>query len=105
MSNIPLLSKTSVPTLHSPRRGPQAVCLCMLVSLVLILVSSISFPVLVENTTQTNHVTRGVRTKPPQAELLRVIKASTQHEAVTEDTLRDLLSTVSYFAKRELHPR
>ena len=111
MSHIPLLAKTTVPKLHPPRRAPQVACLCLLAGLALLLMPSGTFPLFMENATHSTHSihsirsTYAARTRPPPAALQRVIQASTQHRFVTEDTLQDLLATVSYFAEQELNPR
>ena len=105
MSHIPLLAKTTIPKLYPPRRGPQVVCLCLLVGFALLFVPSGTLPLFVGNATYSTHAMRAARTRPPPAALQRVIQASTQHRFVTEDTLQDLLATVSYFAEQELNPR
>ena len=99
MSHVPLLAQKTVPKLQPPRRGPQVVCLCLLACLVFLLVpSSVYAPLLVNATT-------GARVDPPPAAVRRIIAASTQHRLVTEDTLQDLLATVSFLAEREIDPR
>ena len=98
MSHVPLLAKQTVPKLQSPRRGPQVVCLCVLAALVFLIVPSSTYAPFFGNASHPP-------TEPPPPELMRVIDASTQHRLVTEDTLHDLLATVSYLAKREINPR
>lgn len=98
MSHVPLLTKQPAPKLQPIRRGPQVVCLCLLAGLVFLIVPSSVYAPLLGNATRAT-----IDPLPP--ELLRVIEASTQHRLVTEDTLRDLLATVSYLARREMNPR
>jgi hypothetical protein len=98
MSHVPLISRNAVPKLHAPRRGPQVVCVCLLVVLALLLVPSLTQPFVVSNATRPS-------TDPFPAAVLRVMDASTQHRLLTEDTFQDLLAAVSYLAEREMHPR
>jgi hypothetical protein len=98
MSHVPLLAKQSVPKLQPPRRAPQAVCLCLLLGLVFLMVPPNAYVSLLAN------ATRAPANPPPQA-LRRVIEASTQHRRVTEDTLQDLLATVGFLAERTIAPR
>ena len=98
MSHIPLLAKQTIPKLQPPRRGPQVVCLCLLMGIALLLLPSISHPSFLGNATRA-HVDL------PPAAVRRIIEASTQHRFVTEDTLQDLLVTVSFLAEREIDPR
>ena len=99
MSHVPLLAKQSVPKLQPPRLAPQVMCLCLLLGIVFLLVPSSAYAPLLGNTTRVH-----ANPPPPQA-LRRVIEASTQHRLVTEDTLQDLLATVSFLAEREIAPR
>ena len=98
MSHIPLLARTSVPKLQSPPRCPRALCLCLVVTVGLLLTSHRAFEVIVSN------ATRAVPDPPPQA-LGRIVGAAARHEPITSETLDDLLVTVGYFARRELEPR
>jgi hypothetical protein len=98
MSHVPLLSKQSVPKLQAPRRGPQVVCLCLLLGVLFLLVPSKTYAPLMGNATR-------ARADPPPAALRRIIDASTQHRLVTEDTLQDLLTAVSFLAEREIAAR
>ena len=96
MSHVPLLAKQSVPKLQPPRRGPQVVCLCLLLGIVFLIVPSSAYAPLFANATHA---------EPPPPAVRRIIEASTQHRLVTEDTLRDLLATVSFLAEREIASR
>ena len=98
MSHVPLLARQALPKLQPPRRGPQLVCVCLLLGIVLLLVPSTSYTSLMGNATR-------IPTGPPPAAVRRIIAASTQHRLVTEDTLQDLLSTVGFLAEREIGPR
>ncbi|MBN38139.1 MAG: hypothetical protein CMI29_06680 [Opitutae bacterium] len=98
MSHVPLLSKQSVPKLQSPRRGPQVVCLCLLLGVVFLLVPSRVYAPLMSNATR-------ARADPPPPALRRIIDASTQHQLVTGDTLQDLLTAVGFLAEREIAKR
>ena len=97
MSHVPLLSRQSVPKLQSPRRGPQVLCLCLVVTVVLLVMPRNAFDALVWNATH-------VPDPPPQA-LGRIVNAAARHDTVTSETLDDLLATVGYLAKRELPSR
>lgn len=98
MSHIPLLARTTVPKLQAPRRGPQVLCLCLLVGLVLLVTPRAAFEAIPWN------ATRAAPDPPPQA-LGRIVGAAARREMVTSDTLDDLLATVGYLAKRELGSR
>ena len=98
MSHVPLLSQKTAPKLQPPRRGPQLACLCLLGGLAFLLMTSSFHAPLMGNATR-------ARVDPPPAAVLRIIDASTQHRLLTEETLRDLLSTVRFLAERELAPR
>lgn len=98
MSHVPLLARTSVPKLQSTPRCPRVLCLCLVVTVVLLLTSRGAFEAIVWN------VTRAVPDPPPQA-LSRIIGAAARHEPITSETLDDLLVAVGYFARRELEPR
>jgi len=98
MSHIPLLAKQTVPKLQPPRRGPQVVCLCLLVCIVVLLVPSSAYAPLMGNATRTP-------ADPPPEAVQRIIEASTHHRLVTEDTLQDLLAAVSFLARREIASR
>ena len=98
MSHIPLLARQTIPKLQPPRRGPQVVCLCLLMGIALLLLPSISHTSFLGNATRA-HV------NPPPAAVRRIIAASTHHRLVTEETLQDLLATVAFLLKREIDPR
>ena len=100
MSHIPLLARQTIPKLQPPRRGPQVVCLCLLVGIALLLLPSIS----ISHTSFLGNATRAP-VDPPPAAVRRIIAASTHHRLVTEDTLQDLLATVAFLLKREIDPR
>jgi len=97
MSHVPLLARSTIPKLQSPRRGPQVLLICTLVTVVLLILPRGSFDALAWNASH-------VPDPPPQA-LGRVVYAAMRHEAVTSETLDDLLATVGYLAKRELGSR
>jgi len=102
MSHIPLLARQTIPKLQPPRRGPQVVCLCLLVGIALLLLPSISHTSFLGNATRA-HV--NVDVNPPPAAVRRIIAASTHHRLVTEETLQDLLATVAFLLEREIDPR
>jgi hypothetical protein len=103
MSHIPLLAQKTVPKLQPPRRAPQVVCLCLLLGIVFLLVPSSAYTPLLSNATRAS-------TDPPPAAVQRIIEASTQQHRLMmlgnpEETLQDLVTTVSFLAKREIASR
>jgi len=107
MSHVPLLAKQSVPKLQPPRRGPQVVCVCLLIGLVLLLVPSSAYAVVLGNATA--HATHTPLAEPPPEAVQRIMEFATQqpymHRFVGEDTQQDLVAAVGYLARRELNPR
>jgi len=104
MSHVPLLARTSVPKLQSPPRCPRALCLCLVVTAVLLLTPRIAFEAIVWN------VTRTVPDPPPDA-VRRTIERAALHRRedyelrYQDQEQEDLLATVGYLARRELEPR
>ena len=106
MSHVPLLAKQSVPKLQPPRRGPQVVCLCLLLGVVLMLVPSSAYAAVLGNAT---HATHSPPVEPPPEAVQRIIDFAKHqpfvHRFVGDDTQQDLVTAVSYLATRELQPR
>jgi hypothetical protein len=102
MSHIPLLARSTVPKLQAPRRGPQVLCLCLLVGLVLLVTPRAAFEAIPWN------ATRAAPDPPPDA-VRRIIEFAERqpyiHRFVEEQTQQDLVATVGYLAKRELGSR
>lgn len=94
MSHIPLLARQSVPKLQSPRRGPQLVLLCLVVTAVFLLVPQSAYPVLSWNGTHAAH-----EEAPPAVR--RIVQAAKEHRMLTAETMDDLLTTVGNLAQRE----
>mgnify|MGYP004102705631 CR=1 FL=1 len=103
MSHVPLLAKQSVPKLQPPRRGPQVVCLCLLLGIVLLLVPSSAYTAVLGNATHSPPA------EPPPEAVRRIMEFAKQqpfvHRFVGDDTQQDLVTAVSYLATRELQPR
>jgi hypothetical protein len=97
MSHVPLLSRQSVPKLQPPRRAPQALLLCTVTIVVLLLLPHSAYDALSWNATRAHD-------DPPPA-VNRIMQAATQHQFVEDNLFQDLLATVSYLAKRELEQR
>ena len=106
MSHVPLLAKQSVPKLQPPRRGPQVVCLCLLIGIVFLLVPSSTYALVLGNAT---HATHTPPAEPPPEAVRRIMEFATQqpymHRFVEEDTQQDLVAAVGYLARRELNTR
>lgn len=106
MSHVPLLAKQNVPKLQPPRRGPQVVCLCLLLGIVLLLVPSSAYATVLGNAT---HATHAPPDEPPPEAVRRIMEFAKQqpyvHRFVGEDTQQDLVTAVGYLATRELQPR
>ena len=104
MSHVPLLARQTVPKLQSPRRGPQVLCLCLLVGIVLLVMPRAAFEALAWN------ATRAAPDPPPDA-VERIIKLAALHrdpwyELRDQDQEKeDLLATVGYLAKQIRDPR
>lgn len=104
MSHVPLLARAAVPKLQSPRRGPQVLCLCLVVTIALLLTPLSVFEAVHWN------VTRAEPDPPPDA-VRRIIKLAALHRMedyelrYEEREKEDLLATVAYLAKRELESR
>jgi len=104
MSHVPLLARTTVPKLQSPRRAPQVLCLCLVVTVVLLLAPSGGFGALQWNATQT-------APDPPPAAVRRIIELAARHRMegyelrYDDQEQEDLLATVAFLAQRELAPR
>ena len=104
MSHVPLLARTTVPKLQSPRRGPQVLCLCLVVTVVLLLAPSGAFEALAWN------ATRAAPDPPPHA-VRRTIERAALHRdpayelRYSDQEQEDLLATVAWLAQRELESR
>mgnify|MGYP006907042162 CR=1 FL=1 len=103
MSHIPLLARSTVPKLQSPRRAPQVLCACLLVGIVLLVMTPrAAFEAIPWN------ATRAAPDPPPDA-VRRIIEFAERqpymHRFVGEETQQDLVATVGYLAKRELGSR
>jgi hypothetical protein len=104
MSHIPLLSRHSAPPrLQSPRRGPQACCLCLLLGALVI----VAHPPLLYA-----HVYNATRVAAPPPELQRLVESGADARVMENGdgslpvaSLHDLLVTVRYLANRALELR
>ncbi len=82
-----------MPKLQSPRRGPQLVLLCLVVTAVFLLVPQSAYPVLSWNGTHAHEEA------PPAVR--RIVQAAKEHRMLTAETMDDLLATVGHLAQRE----
>ena len=104
MSHVPLLARSTVPKLQAPRRAPQVLLLCMVVTVVLLVLPRGTFDALAWNATR-------VAPDPPPDAVRRTIELAALHrredyELRYHDQEReDLLATVGYLAKRALGSR
>lgn len=102
MSHIPLLARSTVPKLQSPRRAPQVLCACLLVGLLLLATPRAAFEAISWNATR-------VAPDPPPDAVRRIIEFAERqpyiHRFVEQETQQDLVATVAYLAKHELGSR